>query len=342
MVEDEFLATAQTFTKHLHHAEYKRLKKLVRDHDASVLPNINRPTDGTTRMRVELQRKKQAADTELTTRKGVESILTGAKAKGDPTEEDASSDSDFEINHDDTGPWQGTHLQRFMVNSPRKELKSLVGLQSVNSHTRAAAGLERPNRINRRAAGQKAQTSPIAVEDAALQGVAEEDDEDTDDSDAPVHTVSRASSRPPLQVAKENQPTTHSRGRKDPFPSQWKPKATESSSHPSKRPSHRSFLDMSPINISTTPPSTRPTTKSTNPSTIDQAQRLPPSIPPGTKDSKSIKIPTQASNTAASLSTSAAIRAKLQARREKDARERARSRERRRGLDADEIPVFLV
>ncbi|KAF2088871.1 hypothetical protein K490DRAFT_55495 [Saccharata proteae CBS 121410] len=35
MVEDEFLATANLYTQHLHHAEYHRLKRLARDRAAS-------------------------------------------------------------------------------------------------------------------------------------------------------------------------------------------------------------------------------------------------------------------------------------------------------------------
>ncbi|KAF1817092.1 hypothetical protein P152DRAFT_453700 [Eremomyces bilateralis CBS 781.70] len=42
MVEDEFLSTAQLFTRHLHHAEYKRLKTRVSSQSSSVIQSITR------------------------------------------------------------------------------------------------------------------------------------------------------------------------------------------------------------------------------------------------------------------------------------------------------------
>ncbi|KAK0666495.1 hypothetical protein QBC41DRAFT_366859 [Cercophora samala] len=46
MVEDEFLAVAGDFTRHLHAAEYQRLKGLARSQNAETISNISRPVTG--------------------------------------------------------------------------------------------------------------------------------------------------------------------------------------------------------------------------------------------------------------------------------------------------------
>ncbi|KAF1989252.1 hypothetical protein K402DRAFT_452015 [Aulographum hederae CBS 113979] len=50
MVEDEFLATARVFTKHLHAAEYARLKTLARTANSEKAHTISRAVDGRTEM----------------------------------------------------------------------------------------------------------------------------------------------------------------------------------------------------------------------------------------------------------------------------------------------------
>lgn len=57
MVEDEFLETAKQFTRHLHHAEYQRLKRLTRERKASSADDIVQPVDGKTVMSVAEQKR---------------------------------------------------------------------------------------------------------------------------------------------------------------------------------------------------------------------------------------------------------------------------------------------
>lgn len=57
MVEDEFYSTAQSFTQHIHRAEYVRLKKLAKSRGAGTLRSIARATDGKTKQSEELRVK---------------------------------------------------------------------------------------------------------------------------------------------------------------------------------------------------------------------------------------------------------------------------------------------
>ena len=177
MVEDEFLATAQSYTRHLHHAEYQRLKILAKDRNASNITSISRPTDNATMMRSELRLQKEMDERQIKARKGVEDILSYGNA-----DMRASSESDFE-RHSDNEPWQGTRLQSFITATPKKDLKSLTGLHGVISYTRAAAGFTKseksPTRTQR----------SIFLRDPKADVV--QDDDDTDDLDALVSCKSK-------------------------------------------------------------------------------------------------------------------------------------------------------
>jgi len=123
MVEDEFYAIAQTFTQHLHYAEYVRRKKEAKAQSASETTAIARPTDGRTPMSNELKQRKEAEALAARHKAGLEQIAG-------PHEMDDTDDDD------DT--WAGTHLHGLMA-SPRKS-RLLVCSQSLKSSTRAAAG----------------------------------------------------------------------------------------------------------------------------------------------------------------------------------------------------------
>lgn len=124
MVEDEFYAVAQTFTQHLHYAEYVRRKKEAKAQSAMGIEEPDRPTDGRTAMPKQLQHKKDAEALAARQKAGLDLLLEGQTDEKDDTEED------------DT--WAGTHLHDLMT-SPRKT-RSLVGAQALRSSTRAAAG----------------------------------------------------------------------------------------------------------------------------------------------------------------------------------------------------------
>ena len=141
MVEDEFLATAQTFTRHLHHAEYQRLRKEARERNTSNISNISRPTDGATHMREELRKRKEAQSRQAKVRRGVNDMLASARKTGKQGEESESDDDMRESDEDE--PWRGTQLHSFMTRAPRHDLKSLTGIQGLKSRTRAAAGFRK-------------------------------------------------------------------------------------------------------------------------------------------------------------------------------------------------------
>lgn len=125
MVEDEFYAVAQSFTQHLHYAEYLRRKKEVKSQGADAIRELERPTDGRTVISKDLQRRKDAEALAARQKAGLGQIL------GQEDKEDGDDD-------EDTDTWAGTHLQGFIA-SPRK-VRSLLGARGLKSGTRAAAG----------------------------------------------------------------------------------------------------------------------------------------------------------------------------------------------------------
>ena len=140
MVEDEFQAVAKTFTQHLHHAEYMRLKHLVRTQNASTISTISRPVDSITKMREETKRKKEAEAKSAKQKAALQQIM--GRARGRRLKSDSDDSESEEEKHDD--PWVGTTLQGLMTKSPRKADTSLTGLEGIKSSTRAAAGYSKP------------------------------------------------------------------------------------------------------------------------------------------------------------------------------------------------------
>ena len=124
MVEDEFYAVAQTFTQHLHHAEYLRRRKQVKAENAAGIVEIERPTDGRTPLPNEVERKREAEALRERQKAGLAQIGDGGVDGRDEDEDDER--------------WAGTHLHGLMT-SPRK-VRSLVGAHAPKSCTRAAAG----------------------------------------------------------------------------------------------------------------------------------------------------------------------------------------------------------
>lgn len=123
MVEDEFHSTAQTFTQYLHHAEYQRLKKKARD----AVPPTFQPTD---RMSAETRKKMESRALHAKQKDAVGSIANGVNLSGEEDEE-----------QDD--PWLGTSLAGLMTDASRQKRTALVGLEKIQSGTRAAKGFGR-------------------------------------------------------------------------------------------------------------------------------------------------------------------------------------------------------
>ncbi|OJJ66846.1 hypothetical protein ASPBRDRAFT_59288 [Aspergillus brasiliensis CBS 101740] len=175
MVEDEFYAVAQTFTQHLHYAEYLRRKKEAKLRNATTIQNIARPTDGVTTPSEEAKRKVAAEELSAQQKEGLQKMVEGGRPAVDSEEE--GDDGDQEEEEDDT--WAGTSLHDLLI-SPRKA-RSLVGMQGIKSTTRAAAGL-------RASAGSSAVTDGATRERQDAMRDDDQLDETTDDDDLDART----------------------------------------------------------------------------------------------------------------------------------------------------------
>lgn len=123
IVEDELQAVAQTFTAHLHHAEYKRLVKRAREAPPKALLVPDSPMTKHTRKRLErdlLHDGQQRALQDI-----------GVGQKSGVREENVED------------PWRGTSLAG-LIASGSQEKRSLKGLDRLPSATRAAQGYSRP------------------------------------------------------------------------------------------------------------------------------------------------------------------------------------------------------
>lgn len=315
MVEDEFHTVAQTFTKHLHHAEYIRLRNAAKARNASTINDISRPVDSITTMREETRKKKEVEAREVKMKAAIEGIKVPKRAKGPVDESDIS---DFEEDRQDD-PWQGTQLQRFITTSPKKTLTGLTGLQGVVSHTRAAAGYSKPGKRPSQPTMPLEPARPNAgVSKTDIAQAAGESSSDTDDDD--LDAPSRLSSRPPPRLPSRT-PTTAAKP--TPLPTSRAPPhrlpKEKAPTPPPARPPQRSFLDMTPrAALTSISPPSKP---SQRPIPSDPS---PPARPEPLQESRS------------SLSE---VRQRLKARREREERERNKSSG---GIGVDEIPVFLV
>lgn len=128
MVEDEFYAVAQSFTKHLHFAEYVRQAKEAKSQTASGIQELARHTDGITPMSEETKKKKEAEGLGERQKKGLGMLENNEGSREGKDEEDVFQDDS----------WAGTSLYDLMM-SPRRS-RTLVGAQRIKSSTRAAAG----------------------------------------------------------------------------------------------------------------------------------------------------------------------------------------------------------
>ncbi|KAL2259567.1 hypothetical protein VTK26DRAFT_6719 [Humicola hyalothermophila] len=103
MVEDEFLAVAGDFTRHLHAAEYQRLKNLAKSQNAETIQNISRPVTGDM---TDLAKRRQ--DVLGKQRSGLAKVLGKRPAR------------------DDSPPPQPPTSLQGLMNSPRKKAVPLT------------------------------------------------------------------------------------------------------------------------------------------------------------------------------------------------------------------------
>lgn len=250
MVEDEFYAIAQTFTKHLHQAEYIRRKKEARARNATAINDISRPTDGKTPMSAETRRKKEAEANADRQRAGVDRV-TGVK-RGREESSDNKEHGGGEDAEDDDDPedlWAGTSLGGLMM-SPRKG-RNLVGNAGVKSSTKAAAGYSQPGGFGKaRSGGDDGKVSARGgsnndnrdVAERSL-GVNDETASEDDDLDISATVRKGSASKPPSTQQpprrpppEQDAPAAQTAGQPTKQPDR------ETSSVDSKRPKHRTSL----------------------------------------------------------------------------------------------------
>lgn len=320
MVEDEFLATAQLFTSHLHHAEYVRLKHAAKARNAA-LSNTARPTDSITAMRAETLKKKQAEARAGKNKMALEEMKENAM--GNIAADDHQTDGDEEESDAGKAPWVGTSLQGLMAPDARKQnLTSLSGLHGIKSSTRAANGYSKP------------------------------DDSQQSPKQRDLYSVSNSSTsrllvKAPMngQAMRNNTHTSESKGR---LPSKRLSDISSTSSSsddldaPTTRPSR--------------PKPTANKPKPSNPLSLaaeDLFQSTQPSLrkPPPQKPSTRPKSPhspqpdPKVSSPQSRDEVAAASRRRIQARRERVAAMEANRKVENgadRNVDVNEIPVFLV
>lgn len=190
MVEDEFYAVAQLFTRHLHQAEYVRRRKEAKKQNASVINNLSRPTDGHTAMRMETLKRKES---ESLQERQQQALALPQRRPRVATDSDADADAEEDEEEDrKDDPWYGTSLHTLMT-STRKH-RSLVGLDTIRSNTRAAAGY-RPDVARQRRTQSLISRDAPAVAAATENPVVPPSSEDDDDDDD-LEIIESKSSRP--------------------------------------------------------------------------------------------------------------------------------------------------
>ena len=127
LVEDEFQSVAQSFTRHLHHAEYVRLKKRSR---VAPPPTFTKspedmPAEGRKRLEANETRERQQA--------ALKGMISKTIRPSPDNEEEPQG-------HD---PWKGTSLAGLMTDTRIQKRTALVGLEQISSSTRAAKGFSR-------------------------------------------------------------------------------------------------------------------------------------------------------------------------------------------------------
>lgn len=196
MVEDELYAVAQTFTKHLHWSEYKRLKERASQRGTDIAI-IDRPTDGITKLskQLKMQKKHEArrADMEELSHniRAKEQALLG---KGE-TKEDEDSDNDDDVAIGD----RNLAGLMFGTGGSRIPKRTILHGALKSSKSQAAAGFEKQSPAKSRASSSlrtydipgmnleevvrfetRKEASPIKDKDYS------EEDDDEDDLDLPV------------------------------------------------------------------------------------------------------------------------------------------------------------
>ena len=123
MVEDEFQTVAQSYTAHLHQAEYKRLMREARNKPSKPLPEPASPMSKTAKSRLK-------------------SVILQKKQKDALRQVMGTDLQDQEDTDDVVDLWSGTSLAQFMSSNSQGKT-SLIGLERISSTTKAGSGFAR-------------------------------------------------------------------------------------------------------------------------------------------------------------------------------------------------------
>ena len=199
MVEDEFLAVAKDFTRHLHAAEYQRLKGLAKSQNAETIQTISRPVTG--EMTGLVKRRHAALDTASKQRNGIADFLD-KRAAGNGSK-----------GQDDRQPprRQVTSLQGLM-DSPRKQnvpLSLMPGSRPGSGHREAvdvSPSRRRSSGFDSHRTGRNNSTETAARQDGAplarYQRESSTESEDDDDLDGQPHWPPKVIARRPEPAAR--------------------------------------------------------------------------------------------------------------------------------------------
>jgi len=185
MVEDEFHSIAQTFTKHIHHAEYVRLKKLAKSRGEDTIRGITRPTDGRTA-------QSNATKLKLEAEAKAKQIKNGLNGMNAPAKDDSEEEDEYMFD---------PQLAGLMTGSQRAS-QDLKGLAKARSNTRAAAGFTRSPQ-KPRSKYEKPATSNGKASSSKQPVPQSEESEDEDDLDRPIR--SRQTSQPKISTSRQPQ-----------------------------------------------------------------------------------------------------------------------------------------
>ena len=190
MVEDELLFIAGTFTKHLHAAEYQRLKTLASSRNAETIESISRPVTGS--MADLVKRRQAAVSLAASQHRGLK------KALGKRSRSRTNSDSDAKA--DSPGPDLASTSLQFLMNSPRKKNVPISAVVGNTTSSRVTAGIRDGNQARRpmlSGAPVRATSGPEprSRSHIILQEQVDSTESDSDDLDAQPTLPSRLAAR---------------------------------------------------------------------------------------------------------------------------------------------------
>lgn len=144
MVEDEFMMTAREFTRHLHQAEYDRLKRLAKEQNASTASDLGR------------SERSQGLSNQAKFRKRSEVLADKQKALLEPFASEEDSDDDL---------WSQNPQLAGLMSHDRRSSSKLSQIAIIKSNTRASLGFSQVQKQSRVSSRDVAYTSKVDSSD---------------------------------------------------------------------------------------------------------------------------------------------------------------------------------